>query len=491
MKRAKDVIVLGLMHNTDTEWKMVIGLEIHAQVSTQSKLFSRSSAGYGGAPNSHVSFIDAAMPGMLPTLNQYAIEQAVKTGLGLNAVINKTSVFDRKNYFYADLPQGYQISQFYKTIVGEGYLDITLKDGTVKKIGIRGMHLEQDAGKSLHDQSPTESLIDLNRSGVALMEIVTHPDLSSAEETSEFLKNLRSILRYLGTCDGDMEKGSMRCDANISMHRKGTPFGTRCEVKNLNSIKNVMRAIEFESKRQIEILEAGGEIIQETRLFNADTGETRTLRTKENSDDYRYFPDPDLLPVILTDEYIETIRANMPELPDAKRKRYIDTMGLSQYDAAVLVADEEVTRYFETVGEKVNPKLAANWITGELFGRLNKTLTPFAQSKVTPTHLIRLIELIEDGTISNKIAKDLFDHMFETGEDPALLVEQKGLRQVVDKGAIEALVESVLSNNQDKVQEYKQGKDKLFGFFVGQVMKESGGKMNPTTVNEVLKDKLR
>lgn len=471
-------------------WELIIGLEIHAQVSSHSKLFSRSSAEYGGAPNSHVSLVDAAMPGMLPVLNKFCIEQAVKTGLGLNAVINKVSVFDRKNYFYADLPQGYQISQFTKTIVGNGYLEIDLKDGSTRKIEIRGMHLEQDAGKSIHDQSPTESFIDLNRSGVALMEIVTQPDLRSSEETSEFLKKLRSLLRYLGTCDGDMEKGSMRCDANVSVRRIGEELGTRCEVKNLNSIRNVVRAIEFEAARQIEILEDGGQIDQETRLFNAGTGETRTLRSKEDAQDYRYFPDPDLLPISITDEYINEIRANLPELPDSKKKRYMSVMGLNSYDASVISSDKEVANYFEAVAGKINPKLAANWITSELFARMNKQGIEIECCKITPTKLIGLLNLIEDETISGKMAKELFDIMFEKGEDAEVLVETMGLKQIVDVDAIEKIVSAVLNDNPDKIVEYKSGKDKIFGFFVGQVMKLSGGKMNPKIVNDILKSKL-
>lgn len=481
---------MDLVEGRTGKWEVVIGLEVHAQVTSNSKLFSRSSTKYGGEPNSQVSLIDAAMPGMLPSLNEYCVEQAVKTGLGLNAVINKTSVFDRKNYFYADLPQGYQISQFYKTIVGKGHLDIVLKSGDIKTIGIRGMHLEQDAGKSMHDQSATDSFIDLNRSGIALMEIVTDPDMRSSFEAGEFLKKLRSILRCLETCDGNMEKGSMRCDANVSVRKPGADFGNRCEVKNLNSIKNVIKAIDHEVGRQIEIIEGGGKINQETRLFDASTGETRLLRSKENSEDYRYFPDPDLLPIKLTDEYINKIKASLPELPADKNKRYIEKFGLNQADAEVLSEDKEVADYFEKVASEVNPKLAANWISGELFSLLNKESIPLAECKITTSILIKLIKLIENDTISGKIAKEIFASIFQTGEDPEKVVEEKGLKQIVDKSAIEALIDKVIADNPDKVQEYRSGKDKLFGFFVGQIMKLSEGKMNPGAVNDILKSKL-
>lgn len=481
---------MDLIEGRTGKWEVVIGLEVHAQVTSNSKLFSRSSTKYGGEPNSQVSLIDAAMPGMLPSLNEYCVEQAVKTGLGLNAVINKTSVFDRKNYFYADLPQGYQISQFYKTIVGKGHLDIELKGGDIKKIGIRGIHLEQDAGKSMHDQSPTDSFIDLNRSGIALMEIVTEPDMRSSFEAGEFLKKLRSILRCLETCDGNMEKGSMRCDANVSVRKPGGDFGNRCEIKNLNSIKNVIRAIDHEVARQIQIIEDGGKINQETRLFDANTGETRLLRSKENAEDYRYFPDPDLLPIKLTDEYINKIKAALPELPDDKNKRYIEKLGLNKSDAEVLSGDKEVADYFEKVASEVSPKLAANWISGELFSLLNKESTPLSECKITPEVLIKLLKLIENDTISGKIAKEIFASIFQTGEDPEKVVEERGLKQIVDKGAIEALIDKVIADNPDKVQEYRSGKDKLFGFFVGQIMKLSEGKMNPAAVNDILKSKL-
>lgn len=482
---------MNFIERNSGKWEVVIGLEIHSQVTSNSKLFSGASAKYGGAPNSHVSLVDAAMPGMLPVVNEYCIEQAVKTGLGINAKINKVSMFDRKNYFYADLPQGYQISQFYKTIVSNGYIEIDLKDGSTKKVSILEMHLEQDAGKSLHDQSPTETFIDLNRSGVALMEIVTNPDLRSTEETADFLKKLRSILRYLGTCDGNMEKGSMRCDANVSVRRVGEELGTRCEVKNLNSIRNVTRAIDYEVDRQIDLIESGGKVQQETRLFNTVTGETKLLRSKETAEDYRYFPDPDLLPIVLDDAYIDKIRANLPELPDKKRKRYIEEMKLSKYDADILSVDKEVAEYFESVASSANPKMAANWITGELFGRLNKLGIELADCKINTEKMIGLINLIEDNTISGKIAKEVFEVMFDSGDDADKIVRDKGLKQIVDTDAIDKVVAQVIADNPEKVELYKSGKDKLFGFFVGQVMKASGGKMNPKIVNESLKSKLQ
>lgn len=472
------------------DWEIVIGLEIHAQVTSESKLFSGAATAFGSSPNSQVSLVDAAMPGMLPVLNEFCIRQAVKTGLGLNCEINKTSRFDRKHYFYPDLPQGYQISQMYQPIVGPGYVEIDLEDGGNKKVRINHIHLEQDAGKSMHDQSPEYSLIDLNRSGVALMEIVTEPDMRSSQEAASFVKKLRSILRYLDTCDGDMEKGSMRCDANVSINKPGEPFGTRCEIKNLNSIRNIIRAIEYEAERQIEIIESGGVINQETRLFNADTGETRTLRSKENAYDYRYFPDPDLLEVNITDEYITTVNANIPELPDHKKHRYVQEFGLTSYDAEVLSSDKKAAKLFEETAGKCDPKLTANWITSELFARLNKANQTISESKVTAAKLTGLIKLIMDNTISGKIAKDVFDIMFETGEDAGLIVEEKGLKQITDSSAIEKIVEEVLEANQDKVAEYKAGKEKLFGFFVGQIMKNTGGKANPGVVNKLLKSKL-
>lgn len=477
-------------NNIKGSWEVVIGLEIHAQVISKSKLFSGASTEYGGEPNSHVSLVDAAMPGMLPVLNKHCILQAVKTGLALNATINKLSIFDRKNYFYADLPQGYQISQFHKPIVETGFLDIDLPDNSTKKIRINRLHLEQDAGKSLHDQSPDSTFIDLNRCGVALMEIVTEPDFRSALEVGEFLKKLRNILRFIETCDGDMEKGSMRCDANISVRKYGDPLGTRCEIKNLNSIRNVMRAIEHETSRQIKLIENREQVVKETRLFDAGTGDTRPLRSKEDVEDYRYFPDPDLLPVEFDDEYIEQIRATLPELPDAKKNRYINDLKISPSMAIILSGDKDVAELFEAVAHEVNPSLAANWIAAELFGRLNKASVELGKCKVKADGLIKLIQLIEDNTISGKIAKEVFDEMFETGADPRNIVDNKGLRQVTDEASIATLVDQVLSANPDKVQEYKSGKEKLFGFFVGQVMQLSNGKMNPQLVTQVLKTKL-
>lgn len=480
------------MSTAKTGWEVVIGLEIHAQVSSKSKLFSGASAEYGGSQNSHVSLVDAAMPGMLPVLNEFCVEQAVKTGLGINGSIKNFSVFDRKNYFYADLPQGYQISQFYHPIVEGGHIDIETENKEEKRINITRIHLEQDAGKSIHDQSPTESYIDLNRCGVALMEIVTDPDIRSSFEAAEFLKKLRALLRYLGTCDGNMDKGSMRCDANVSVRKPGAPFGTRCEIKNLNSIKNVTKAIDYEVERQIDILESGGHIDQETRLFNTDTGETRTMRSKEDAQDYRYFPDPDLLPIRLSEEYINQIRVTLPELPDQKKERYVNDLGLSPYDAGVISGDKEVAIYFEEILQSVdNAKLASNWITVELFGRLNKNGTAFTECKISSEKMAELLSLIEDNTISGKIAKEVFDIMFDSGTSPAQIVEEKGLKQIVDSSAIESIIDEVLNENQDKVEQYKSGKDKLFGFFVGQAMKKSGGKVNPQTLNQILKQKLQ
>ena len=482
---------MDLVEGTTGKWEVVIGLEIHAQVSSNSKLFSGASTEYGGAPNSHVSLVDAAMPGMLPVLNGYCVEQAVRTGLGIHGKINKTSIFDRKNYFYADLPQGYQISQFYYPIVEGGSIDIETLAQHSKRIYITRIHLEQDAGKSIHDQNPTESYIDLNRCGIALMEIVTEPDMRSAHEAGEFLKKLRSILRYLGTCDGNMEKGSLRCDANISVRKPGGPLGTRCEIKNLNSFKNVSRAISYEIERQINVIENGGKIDQETRLFNTEIGETRTMRSKEDAQDYRYFPDPDLLPIKLSDSYIAEIRATIPELPDEKESRYIQEFSLSPYEASVIASDREVAIYFEEIIQEIkNAKLVSNWLTVELFGRLNKASLNFSESKITAEKLIGLLRLIEDSTISGKMAKEVFDTMFETGATAMEIVEKKGLKQIVDTDAIELLIDEVLAENQDKVGEYRSGKDKLFGFFIGQVMKKSEGRVHPQSVNDILKEKL-
>ncbi len=472
------------------KWEYVIGLEIHAQITSESKLFSSSSTEFAAPPNSQVSFVDAAFPGMLPVLNQHCVHQAVKTGFGLNGMVNKYSVFDRKNYFYPDLPQGYQISQFYHPIVDGGSLIIKM-EGVTKTIRINRLHIEQDAGKSMHDQSVEYSLIDLNRSGIGLMEIVTEPDLSSPEEAAEFVRKLRILLRYIGSCSGDMEKGAMRCDANVSVRRLGeTKLGTRCEIKNINSIRNITRAIEFEAARQVELLESGEKITQETRLFDANTGETRMMRLKEESHDYRYFPDPDLLPVVLSKELLDDLERSMPELPDAKIERYIKDFGLSMYDAEVIVSDEEVANYFEQAIKICNPKMLANWITTELFGLLNKNSITISSSKIKPEMLGNMVKLIEDGVISGKIAKTIFEIMFETGDNPEKIIKEHGLQQVSDDKIILSIIDEIIKENPDSVEAYRGGKDKLFGFFVGQVMKKTSGNANPTIVNELLKQKL-
>jgi aspartyl-tRNA(Asn)/glutamyl-tRNA(Gln) amidotransferase subunit B len=472
------------------DWEVIIGLEVHAQVTTKSKLFSGSAASYGAAPNSQVSFVDAAMPGMLPVINAHAVEQAVRTGLGLKAEINKFSVFDRKNYFYADLPQGYQISQFQQPVVGKGVITIDLKDGESREIGITRLHLEQDAGKSLHDQHPSQTFVDLNRSGVPLMEIVSEPDMRSPEEAAAYVKKLRSIVRYLGTCDGNMEEGSMRADVNVSVRRPGEEYGTRCEMKNINSIRFMQQAIIYEANRQVDILESGGTVDQETRLYDPDKGETRSMRSKEEAHDYRYFPDPDLLPLEFDDAFIERIRADLPELPDDKKARFINDLGLSAYDAGILVGEKEVADYFEAVAAGRDAKLAANWVIGELFGQLNRTGKSLADNPVDANALGELIDLIKDGKINNRIAKEVFEEMFDTGEKAADIVDKKGLTQVSDTGAIEAAIDAVIAANPDKVAEYRSGKDKLFGFFMGQVMKATQGKANPAVVTEILKPKL-
>ena len=472
-------------------WELVIGLEVHAQVISNAKLFSGAATDFGSAPNSQVSFVDAAFPGMLPVINRFCVEQAVRTGLGLKAEINLTSVFDRKNYFYADLPAGYQISQYQQPIVGRGVLDLDMPDGTVRTVGITRLHLEQDAGKSVHDQHPAKTFVDLNRSGVALMEIVSEPDLRSPEEAGAYLRKLRSILRYLGTCDGNMEEGSMRCDVNVSVRRSGEPYGTRCEIKNVNSVRFVMQAIEFEARRQIEVLEDGGKIVQETRLWDTTKFVTRSMRSKEEAHDYRYFPDPDLLPLVLEPAWVEGIKATLPELPDEKKKRFIDVYGLSPYDAGVLVADQERAAFYETVAKGRDPKIAANWVTGDLFGALNRSGKDIAESPISAEALGGLIDLMADDTISGRIAKDVFAEMFETGKPAAAIVEEKGLRQVTDTGAIDGAIAAVLAANADKVAEFRSGKDKLFGFFVGQVMKQTQGKANPALVNDLLSKKLK
>lgn len=472
------------------DWEVIIGLEVHAQVSSNAKLFSGSCTEFGAEPNTQVSFVDSAMPGMLPVLNEFCVEQAVKTGLGLNAKINLVSIFDRKNYFYPDLPQGYQISQFYHPIVGEGKMEITV-DSETRVVNIERLHLEQDAGKSIHDQSPDSSFIDLNRCGVALMEIVSAPDIRSPKEAAEYVKKLRGIVRYLGTCDGDMDKGSMRCDANVSVRKVGdTKLNNRCEIKNLNSMRFIMKAIEYEAERQVEVYEEGGEVDQETRLFDTETSETRTMRSKEDTRDYRYFPDPDLMPVTLTEEYIKKIKDSLPELPEQKVKRYMDELNLSLYDAEILTLEKETAVYFEEVIKENDPKMAANWISAELFGRLNKAGVELKDCKITPEKLSGLLKLISSNVISGKIAKDVFDIMFETGGDALKIVEEKGLQQVTNTDEIEALINKVLEENPDKVAEYRAGKDRLFPFFIGQVMKLSKGKANPAMVNDLLKEKL-
>ena len=474
-------------------WETIIGLEVHAQIISKSKLFSGASTDFGSKPNTQVSLVDAAMPGMLPVINKDCVEQAIKTGLGLNAQINKRSVFDRKNYFYPDLPQGYQISQFTQPIIGKGLIEIDLKDGSSKKIGITRLHLEQDAGKSIHDLEPTKSYIDLNRSGIALMEIVSEPDIRSAEEAQEYVRKLRSILRYIGTCNGNMEEGSLRCDVNISVRRKGEDFGTRCEIKNVNSIKSIGQAIDYESKRQIEIINSSQKVNQETRLFDEKKGETRSMRSKEEAHDYRYFPDPDLPPLELNDNWINKIKKDLPELPDLKKEQLIKEHGISSYEASILVSDKNNVEYFDkiiNVNKKRNPKNVVNWIIGDLFSLLNKNNLDIKNSPVKAEHLGELLDLIQDSTISGKIAKTVFEEMFKTKKNPRDIIETKGLKQITNTDEIESVINKIINNNNDKVQEYKSGKDKLFGYFVGQVMQVTKGKANPQIVNEILKKKL-
>ena len=479
-----------LIKGKQSNWEVVIGLEVHAQVSSNSKLFSGSATKFGAEPNTQVSLVDSAFPGMLPVINQYCIEQAVKTGLGFNAKINSYSVFDRKNYFYADLPQGYQISQYKNPIVGEGEIILDLPSGT-KKIGIERLHLEQDAGKSIHDIDPSNTFVDLNRSGIALMEIVSKPDLRSPDEVNAYIKKLRSIMRYLGTCDGNMQEGSLRADVNVSVRKEGdTTLGTRCEIKNVNSIKFMQMAIDYEAKRQVELLESGKSIDQETRLFDTKKNETRSMRSKEDAHDYRYFPDPDLLPLKLSEDFINKIKKNIPELPDEKKKRFIEKFNLTPYEATILVSDIETSKYFEEVVKVSDVKLAANWIIGELFALLNEKNLEITQSPISARNLSKLINLIKDGTISGKIAKTLFELMLDGDKDPEILVEEKGLKQKSDPKELENLIDGVIKDNPDKVAEYKSGKVKLFGFFVGQVMKVSNGTANPQLVNEILKKKL-
>jgi aspartyl-tRNA(Asn)/glutamyl-tRNA(Gln) amidotransferase subunit B len=484
----------NLIKGETGDWEMVIGLEIHAQVTSRSKLFSGASTAFGGEPNEHVSLVDAAMPGMLPVINEECVKQAVRSGLGLNARINLRSVFDRKNYFYPDLPQGYQISQYKSPIVGEGEVTIELAGGETATVGIERLHLEQDAGKSLHDQSPTLSFVDLNRSGVALMEIVSKPDIRSSEQAKAYVTKIRSILRYLGTCNGDMEKGSLRADVNVSVRKPGAPLGTRCEIKNMNSISFIGEAIEYEARRQVEILEDGGAIDQETRLYDPAVGETRSMRTKEEAHDYRYFPDPDLLPLEFSEAYVAELRAKLPELPDQKKARFIAEFGLSLYDASVLVAERESAEFYEAVlaglGNRLRDgKLAANWVINELFGRLNKEGRDITGSPVSAAQLAAIVDLIGEAIISGKIAKDLFEIVWQEGGDPRALVEARGMKQVTDLGAIEKVVNDIIAANPDKVEQAR-AKPQLMGWFVGQVMKSSGGKANPQAVNDLLKSKL-
>ena len=488
-------------HNSDDliegetgPWEIIVGMEVHAQVSSESKLFSGAPTAFGAEPNTQVSLIDAAMPGMLPVLNEAAIRQAVRTGLGLEAQINLRSVFDRKNYFYPALPQGYQISQFSDPIVGEGRVSVDLEDGESFEVGIVRIHLEQDAGKSVHDRRPDATCIDLNRSGVALMEIVSKPDIRSAAEAAAYLAKLRSILRYLGTCDGNMQEGSLRADVNVSVRKPGGELGTRCEIKNVNSIRFVRQAVDYEARRQIEILEDGGEIDQETRLFDPDRGETRSMRSKEEAHDYRYFPDPDLLPVVLEQAFVDEIAASLPELPDKKAARFAGEFGLSAYDAGLLVADRETADFYEQVvdagGAKRDPKIAANWMTGDFFRRLNADDLAIADSPVSADQLGGMLDLIADGTISGKIAKDVFDAMWESGKDAADIVEEKGLKQISDSGEISAIVDQIIADSPEQSEQYRSGNTKVAGWFTGQVMKATQGKANPQMVNQLLQEKL-
>jgi aspartyl-tRNA(Asn)/glutamyl-tRNA(Gln) amidotransferase subunit B len=472
------------------EWEVVIGLEVHAQIMSKAKLFSGAATEFGAAPNTQVSLVDAAMPGMLPVINKICIEQAVRTGLGLNAKINLRSVFERKNYFYPDLPQGYQISQFQEPIVGEGIVTLAMPEGP-REIGIERLHIEQDAGKSLHDQDPNLTFIDLNRSGIALMEIVSNPDLRSPAEAGEYILKLRAILRYLGTCDGNMEQGSLRCDANVSVRLRGeVALRTRTEIKNINSVRFVMAAIEHEARRQIDVYENGGSIIQETRLYDADKDETRSMRSKEEAHDYRYFPDPDLLPIVLEQEFVDDIKATLPELPDVKKSRFINDFGLSTDDATTLISDVEIANFFESVAMISEPKLAANWVIHELFAILNRDGLSIAESPVSSENLGKLVGLIADNTISGRIAKDVFEIMINEGGDPANIIEDKGLKQITNTSEIEGMIDELIGANPEQTQQYREGNSKVAGWFVGQMMKASSGKANPQMVNELLKKKL-
>ena len=478
-----------LINGKTGDWEIVIGIEVHAQIISQSKLFSGSSTSFGSEHNTQVSFVDAGMPGMLPVINSVCVEQAVKTGLGLNAKINKFSIFDRKNYFYPDLPQGYQISQFEQPIVGEGKVIIDLEKGVEKEVRIERLHLEQDAGKSIHDQHPSYSYVDLNRSGVALMEIVSMPDMSSAEEAQAYIKKLRNIMKYLQTCDGNMEEGSLRADINVSVRKPGDELGTRCEIKNVNSIKFIGQAIEYEAKRQINLIESGESIKQQTRLFDPKKGQTRSMRSKEEAHDYRYFPDPDLLPLSFTDEFVEGIRKTLPELPDIRRKRFVEEFGLSPYDAGILVSEKETADFFEIASKNSNSKLVCNWIVGELFSILNKDSKTIQESPVTPENIGKLINLIDDGTITGRIAKDVFEIMIDSGDDPVSIVDSNDMRQVSDEGELDGIIEKIIQSNPDQVKSLEE-KPNLMGWFVGQVMQETKGKANPKTVNELLNKKL-
>ncbi|MGJ3649747.1 Asp-tRNA(Asn)/Glu-tRNA(Gln) amidotransferase subunit GatB [Sphingomonas sp. GlSt437] len=482
------------IHGETGEWEVVVGLEVHAQVTSNAKLFSGAATAFGAEPNTQVSLVDAAMPGMLPVPNRECIRQAVRTGMAIEAQINKWSRFDRKNYFYADLPQGYQISQLYHPLVGEGAIKISLDDknpdAATKTIGIERIHVEQDAGKLMHDQHPTRSYVDLNRSGVALMEIVSRPDMRSPHEAGAYLAKLRSILRYVGSCDGNMDQGSMRADVNVSVRKPGEAFGTRTETKNVNSVRFVMAVVEQEAKRQVEVLESGGRIVQETRLYDPDRNETRSMRSKEDAHDYRYFPDPDLLPLELDDAFLEECRASLPELPDAKRKRY-EALGISAYAASVLTAEVEAARWFDALLDAgAKPVQAANWVTSELFGALNRLGKDIEDSPITPAQAAELLTLVADGTLSNTLAKQVFEIMLETGQSPGAIVEERGLKQTSDTGAIEAVIAEVLAKNPGQLEQYRAGKEALFGFFVGQTMKAMGGKANPGVVNELLKKAL-
>ncbi len=472
------------------DWEVVVGLEVHAQITSNAKLFSGASTAFGAEPNTQVSLVDAAMPGMLPVPNEECVKQAVRTGLAIGAEIHRWSRFDRKNYFYADLPQGYQISQLFHPIVGEGSITVTTDEGT-KTIGVERIHIEQDAGKLMHDQHPTMSYVDLNRSGVALMEIVSKPDMRSPQEAGEYVRKLRQLVRYIGSCDGNMEQGSMRADVNVSVRRPGDPFGTRTETKNVNSVRFIQQVVELEARRQVDVIEGGGTIVQETRLFDPDKGVTRSMRSKEDAHDYRYFPDPDLLPLVLTEDFVAECAASLPELPDAKRVRFTETMGITPYNAEVLTNDVDTAHWFEALlAQGVEGKMAANWVTGELFGALNRLGRGITDSPVSPAQAAELLKLVSDGTLSGSMAKTVFEKMLETGDGAGVIVERDGLKQTSDTGAIDAAIAGILAANSDKVAEYKGGKEALFGFFVGQTMKAMAGKANPKVINERLRELL-